>query len=88
MAIFVLSFKLFTIAQLLAQPIFLLVSLVRENLRGLRENLKHKIRALVMFRPREVMNCLVKLAKAADLEMVLYARFELISGPFMSFFTD
>ena len=35
--------------------------------------------AIVMFRPREVMNCLVKLAKAADLEMVLYARFELIS---------
>ena len=52
---------------------------MRENLGGLKENLKHKIPALVMFRPREVMNCLVKLAKAADLEMVLYARFELIS---------
>ena len=32
--------KLFTNAQLLAQVIFVSVSLVRENLRGLRENLK------------------------------------------------
>ena len=34
------------IAQLLALVIFVSVSLMRENLRGLRENLKHKIRTL------------------------------------------
>ena len=33
------------IAQLLALVIFGLVSLMGENLRGLRENLKHKIRS-------------------------------------------
>jgi hypothetical protein len=33
-------------AQLLALDIFESVSFVRENLRGLRENLKHKIRTL------------------------------------------
>ena len=42
MAIFII-YKLFTIAQLLALLVFVSVSLVRENLRGLRENLKHKI---------------------------------------------
>ena len=47
MAIFVQVYELFTIAQLLALVIFVSVSLVRENLRGLRENLKHKILALV-----------------------------------------
>ena len=37
------------IAQLLALVIFVSDSLVRENLRGLRENFKHKIRTLVEF---------------------------------------
>ena len=32
------------VAQLLAHVIFVSVSLVRENLTGLRENIKHKIR--------------------------------------------
>ena len=33
-------YKLFTIAQLLALLVFVSVSLVRENLKGLRENIK------------------------------------------------
>ena len=37
---------LFIIAQLLALVIFVSVSLVRENLRGLREKFKYKIRTL------------------------------------------
>ena len=37
--------------QILALVFFLSVSLVWENLRGLRENLKHKIRILVTARP-------------------------------------
>ena len=39
-------FHNFTIAQRLVLLGFLSVSLVRENLRGLRENLEHKIRSL------------------------------------------
>ena len=35
-------------AQLLAVVIFVSVSLMRENLRGLRENLRHKIQTLVV----------------------------------------
>ena len=42
MAIFL---PLFAITQLLALVIIVLFSLMRENLRELRENLKHKIRA-------------------------------------------
>ena len=38
------NFDVLQIAQLLAQVIFVPVSLVKENLRGLRDNLKHKIR--------------------------------------------
>ena len=38
--------KLFTIAQLLVLVIFVPVSRMRENLRGLKENLKQKIRTL------------------------------------------
>jgi hypothetical protein len=34
------------IAQLLALVIFVSVSLIREHLRGLKENFKHKIRTL------------------------------------------
>ena len=34
----------FTIPQLIALVIFMLISLMRENLRGFRENLRHKIR--------------------------------------------
>ena len=40
---FCIVYKLLTIAQLFAQVTFLSVSLVRENLTGLRENLRHKI---------------------------------------------
>ena len=39
-------YKLFTFAQPLALLIVVSVSLVRDNLRGLSENLKHKIRPL------------------------------------------
>ena len=39
------------IAWLLALVIFVSVSLVRENLRELRENLKHKIRSLDLYTP-------------------------------------
>jgi hypothetical protein len=42
-AIFVQIYKLFTITKLLALVTYVPVSLMRENLRGLRENLKHKI---------------------------------------------
>ena len=42
--LFLYKFTSFSIAQLLAVVIFVSVSLIRENLRGLRENLKHKIR--------------------------------------------
>ena len=35
-------------AQLLAVVNFMSVSLIRENLRGLRENLRHKIRTYVI----------------------------------------
>ena len=44
MAIFL--YRLFTIAQLLALVIFVSVSLMRKNLRGSRENSKHKTRSL------------------------------------------
>ena len=47
---FCISYKLFTIIQLLAVFIFVSVSLMRENVRGLRENIKHKIRSSVHFR--------------------------------------
>ena len=42
-------YKLFTITQLLAVVNFAWVSLVRENMRGLRENLKHKIWSPVVY---------------------------------------
>ena len=46
-AIFVFLLVFFTIAQLLATVVFVSFTLVRENLRGLREFLFHKIRTQV-----------------------------------------
>ena len=43
MVILVKVYNLFTISHLLSIDIFVSVSLVRENVRRLRENLKHKI---------------------------------------------
>ena len=45
MSIFIYVYKLLTIAHLSSLDIFVSGSLVRENARGLREKLKHKIHA-------------------------------------------
>ena len=50
---FKFQFEVFQIAQLLALVIFVLVSLMGENLRGLRENLKHKIWSIDEDEPKE-----------------------------------
>ena len=48
---FCISYKLFTIVQILAAFIFVSVSLMWENVTGLRENIKHKIRSLDLYTP-------------------------------------
>ena len=64
--LFLYKFTRFSIAQLLAVVIFVSVSLIRENLRGLRENLKHKIRTLELSRIPEAQVAFDKAIDAID----------------------